>query len=87
MPIHDYQCQSCRKRSELLVLQGRTEAPVCPHCGSASLQRLFSGSAAVSTTRTRARSAAIARGRATAVKKEQDHAHAEYMRNHIKDHS
>ena len=29
---------------------------------------------------------AVARGKASAVKKEKDHAHAEYMRNHIKDH-
>jgi hypothetical protein len=28
----------------------------------------------------------VARGKATAEKKEKDHAHAEYMRNHIKDH-
>jgi hypothetical protein len=30
---------------------------------------------------------AVARGKASATKKEKDHAHAEYMRNHIKDHS
>ena len=29
---------------------------------------------------------AVARSKAGAVKKEKDHAHAEYMRNHIKDH-
>ena len=87
MPIYDYQCQACRKRCELLVLPNRKEQPTCPSCGSTDLQRLFSGSAAVSTTRTRERSAAVARGKATAVKKEKDHAHAEYMRNHIKDHS
>lgn len=87
MPIHDYQCQRCRKRSELLVLPNRREAPVCPHCGSADLARLFSGAAAVSTTKTRAKSVAVARSKASAVKKEKEHAHAEYMRNHIKDHS
>ncbi|MFO1502826.1 MAG: zinc ribbon domain-containing protein [Steroidobacteraceae bacterium] len=84
MPIHDYQCQGCSKRFELLLLPN--EKPVCPACGSARLERLFSGGAAVSTEGTRARSAAVVRGKAKAVKKEQDHAHAEYMRNHIRDH-
>lgn len=84
MPIHDYQCRACSKRFELLLLAG--EKPVCTACGSGKLERLFSGGAAVSTTGTRARAIAVARGKAGAVKKEQDHAHAEYMRNHIKDH-
>jgi putative FmdB family regulatory protein len=85
MPIHDYKCQGCAKRFELLVLAN--EKPRCPHCESTRVERLFSGAAAVSTSRTRARSMAVARGKASATKKEKDHAHAEYMRNHIKDHS
>jgi putative FmdB family regulatory protein len=84
MPIHDYQCRDCSKRFELLLLAG--EKPACPACRSGKLQRLFSGGAAVSTSGTRARAVAVARGKASAVKKEKDHAHAEYMRNHIKDH-
>lgn len=84
MPIHDYQCEGCSKRFELLLLRGET--PVCPGCGSGKVQRLFSGGAAVSTSGTRARALAVARSKAGAVKKEKDHAHAEYMRNHIKDH-
>jgi putative FmdB family regulatory protein len=84
MPIHDYQCQACSKRFELVVLAN--ERPRCPDCRSGRLDRLFSGGAGVNTTRTRARTAAVARGKAGAVKKEKDHAHAEYMRNHIKDH-
>jgi len=87
MPIYDFQCQACRKRSELLILPNQRSRPECPSCGSKDLQRLFSGSAAVSTTRTRERSAAVARGKYQAEKKEQDHAHAEYLRNHEKDHS
>jgi putative FmdB family regulatory protein len=85
MPIHDYQCQGCKRQSELLVLSG--QAPVCPACGSADLLRLFSGSASVSTTRSRQRSLAIAQGKAGVVKKEKDHAHAEYLRKHNADHS
>ena len=84
MPIHDYQCQGCSKRFELLLLPN--EKPRCPSCGSGRLDRLFSGGAAISTAGTRARHAAVARSKASAVKKEKDHAHAEYMRNHIKDH-
>lgn len=84
MPIHDYQCRGCSKRFELLVLPG--EKASCPGCGSSRLERLFSGGAAVSTSGTRARAMAVARSKAGAVKKEKDHAHAEYMRNHIKDH-
>jgi len=84
MPIHDYQCGKCSKRFELLLLPN--EKPACPACGSGRVERLFSGGAAVSTSGTRARAAAVARSKASAVKKEKDHAHAEYMRNHIKDH-
>lgn len=84
MPIHDYQCRACSKRFELLLLAG--EKPKCPGCGSVRVERLFSGGAAVSTSRTRARATAVARSKASAVKKEKDHAHAEYMRNHIRDH-
>lgn len=85
MPIHDYQCRSCARQFELLVMPN--QAAVCPACGGTDLQRLFSPAAAVSTTRTRQRSLAVARGKASATKKEQDHAHAEYLRKHEKDHS
>jgi putative FmdB family regulatory protein len=85
MPIHDYKCQSCKGRFELLVMSN--QIPVCPACGSADLLRQFSSSASVSTTRTRGRSLAVARSKAGGVKKEKDHAHAEYLRKHEKDHS
>lgn len=85
MPIHDYQCKRCKRRSELLVMPN--QAAVCPACGGADLLRLFSPSASVSTTRSRQRSLVIARGRASAVKKEKDLAHAEYLRKHNEDHS
>lgn len=85
MPIHDYRCQQCGLCSELLARRG--EPPVCPQCGSAALERQFSPAAAVSTPKSRQRALAGARSRAKAVKKEKDAAHAEYMRNHIKEHS
>jgi putative FmdB family regulatory protein len=84
MPIHDYKCLACSKLFELLILAN--DKPRCSSCGSARVERQFSGVAAVSTSNTRARSMAVARSRAGAQKKEKDHAHAEYMRNHIKDH-
>ena len=87
MPIHDYQCQDCRKRSEVLVLPNQKQPPACPACGSTALTKLFSGAASVSTTKTRERSAAVARSKYSAEKKEKDHAHAEYLRKHEKDHS
>ena len=63
------------------------ETPACPECGAADTERFFPFSAAVSTSRSRQRAMTVARSRANAVKKEKDHAHAEYLRNHIKDHS
>jgi putative FmdB family regulatory protein len=85
MPIYDYQCRQCRHRFEQVVKAGET--PACPACNAADPERFFPFSAAVSTAKTRQKSQAVARSRAQAVKKEKDHAHQEYMRNHIKDHS
>ncbi len=84
MPIYDFQCGRCRHRFEQLVKRG--EVPACPACGDAHPEREFPTSAAVSTVRMRERSLAVARGKAGAVKKEKDHAHAEYLREHAKDH-
>jgi putative FmdB family regulatory protein len=88
MPIYDFRCRCCGHRFEQLVKAGRT--PGCPTCGAAGAkgpERLFSATAAVSTAKTRQRSLAVARSKASAVKKEKDHAHREYLQNHIKDHS
>lgn len=85
MPIYDYKCRQCRHRFEQVVRVG--EVPPCPKCNASDPERFFPFSANVSTTKTRARTTAIARGKARAVKKEKDHAHQEYLRNHIKDHS
>lgn len=85
MPIHDFQCRRCRHRFEQLVKVD--EIPGCPACGAADPVRLFSTSAAVSTGRTRERALSVARSKARAEKTEKDHAHREYLQNHIKDHS
>lgn len=85
MPIYDYQCRSCGHRFEQLVKPDET--PECPACGATGPERLFSCTAAVSTVKTRERSLGQARSKASAVKREKDHAHRQYMQNHIKDHS
>ena len=43
MPLYEYRCQDCRRRSTVLVrsLSGVVE-PVCEHCGSGKLTRLIS---------------------------------------------
>jgi putative FmdB family regulatory protein len=84
MPIHDFQCRACAHRFEDMVKLGATAC--CPACGAVDAERMFSATAAVSTDRTRARSVAAARRKASAVKQEKDHAHSEYLREHIKDH-
>lgn len=85
MPIYDYKCRECGNRFELLVKPG--EKVRCPACSASEVERFFPLSAAVSTGRTRARAMTQARGKAGAIKKEKDHAHQEYLRSHMKDHS
>ena len=47
MPIYEYQCRRCRKRSTVLVLSSRHPASAaCQHCGSSDLDRLLSRFAA-----------------------------------------
>jgi putative FmdB family regulatory protein len=44
MPLYEYRCLECRKRSSVFLSYqeyGRT-AVTCPHCGSANLKRLIS---------------------------------------------
>ena len=47
MPIYEYQCRHCRKRSTVLVLSPTHPASAtCQHCGSTELDRLLSRFAA-----------------------------------------
>ncbi len=41
MPIYEYRCANCAEQTEVLVRLGGT-APLCPHCGSPLLEKLFS---------------------------------------------
>ena len=43
MPIYEYQCDACRKRTTLLILSVSNPEPArCQHCGSDRLTRLMS---------------------------------------------
>ena len=47
MPIYEYLCLECRKRSSMLVLSLSNPTPaVCRHCGSQKVERLLSRFAA-----------------------------------------
>lgn len=47
MPIYEYLCRDCKKRSSILVLNLRNPAPAgCRHCGSSKVERLLSRFAA-----------------------------------------
>lgn len=48
MPIYEYRCLNCRRRSSVLLLSYREKVdPVCPHCGSRELTRIMSRFATV----------------------------------------
>lgn len=47
MPLFEYRCGACGRRSEELVLAGdAATAPACPACGAAGMTRLLSTFAA-----------------------------------------
>ena len=42
MPIYEYRCEDCGKRSTSLLSSYSSPDPACPHCGKAELKRLVS---------------------------------------------
>ena len=43
MPLYEYRCLDCRKRSTVLVLNLANQAPAaCSHCSSARVERILS---------------------------------------------
>ena len=42
MPIYEYRCAACGKRSSSLLPSYSSPDPACPHCGKAELKRLVS---------------------------------------------
>jgi putative FmdB family regulatory protein len=49
MPIYEYRCEECGKRSSALLSSFSSADPVCPHCGKPALHRLVSTFATVSS--------------------------------------
>ena len=49
MPIYEYRCEECGKRSSALLGSYSSPDPACPHCGKHALQRLVSTFATVSS--------------------------------------
>jgi putative FmdB family regulatory protein len=47
MPIYEYRCEACGKRSSTLLPRFSSPDPVCPHCGKPELKRLVSTFATV----------------------------------------
>jgi putative FmdB family regulatory protein len=47
MPIYEYRCEECGKRSSALLPSFSSADPVCPHCGKPALKRLVSTFATV----------------------------------------
>ena len=46
MPIYEYRCLNCKKRSTLLILKQGQTSIVCKHCQSNNLERIMSRFAA-----------------------------------------
>jgi putative FmdB family regulatory protein len=49
MPIYEYRCEECGKRSTSLLPRYSSPDPPCPHCGKPALRRLVSTFATVSS--------------------------------------
>ena len=47
MPIYEYRCEECGKRTSALLMSYSSPDPVCPHCGKRALRRLVSTFATV----------------------------------------
>jgi putative FmdB family regulatory protein len=44
MPLYEYRCLDCKKRSTILVLSLANQTPAaCSHCTSARVERILSG--------------------------------------------
>ena len=42
MPIYEYRCGACGKKSSALLPSYSSPDPACPHCGKTELERLVS---------------------------------------------
>lgn len=59
MPIYEFRCKKCRRRSSAFVLSYKEEiSHACPHCGSSELTRIMSRFATVRSEEDRVESLA-----------------------------
>ncbi len=59
MPIYEYRCEACGKKSEFLTFKVSDEVnPVCKHCGSKKMVRLISRVRVIMSEETRLESLA-----------------------------
>jgi putative FmdB family regulatory protein len=49
VPIYEYRCEECGKKSSALLPSYSSPDPLCPHCGKAGLRRLVSTFATASS--------------------------------------
>lgn len=49
VPIYEYRCEECGKRSSTLLGSYSSPDPPCPHCGKRALKRLVSTFATASS--------------------------------------
>ena len=80
MPLYEFECLDCGNCFEVLILR-QSEAPVCPGCQSANLERLISLFSVDSET-TRQSSLKIARSKNSKVNRDKTIAENEAMRHH-----
>lgn len=50
MPVYEYRCEECGKRSSALLMRYSSPDPPCPHCGKPALRRLVSTFATASSS-------------------------------------
>jgi len=48
MPIYEYKCTECGRKTEILQKNLKQEDPItCPHCGSTRMEKLLSSPGAI----------------------------------------
>jgi putative FmdB family regulatory protein len=52
MPIYEYRCEACGKRSSALLSSYSSPDGACPHCGKPALHRLVSTFATIGSGET-----------------------------------
>jgi putative FmdB family regulatory protein len=82
MPLYDFHCRRCDHQFEALVRSG--DAPRCPECGAADLERLLS-TFALSTDERRHAAALDSRKRQIRANRDKVIADEEYRQKHDKE--